>query len=143
MTEYRRTAPNWRDYAACRDEDPELFFPDGNTGPARQQAEQAKQVCKRCAAIGHCALLALESGVDDGVWGGMTEDERRIFKRRRARSRSPLSTESYAQGLHEDFERLHPDYYLVRGLTPLDPVLVPLPEIELQDAQQSNQNRRA
>ena len=39
---------DWRHDAACRDEDPELFFPIGNTGPALLQIEEAKQVCRRC-----------------------------------------------------------------------------------------------
>ena len=39
---------DWRNYAACRDVDPELFFPIGNTGPALLQIDEAKQVCGRC-----------------------------------------------------------------------------------------------
>ena len=41
----------WRDRAACLDEDPELFFPIGNTGPAILQIEEAKAVCRRCEVI--------------------------------------------------------------------------------------------
>ena len=39
---------DWRNRSACLDEDPELFFPIGNTGPAILQIEEAKQVCRRC-----------------------------------------------------------------------------------------------
>ena len=42
---------DWRHTAACRDEDPELFFPIGNTGPALLQIEEAKAVCRRCDVI--------------------------------------------------------------------------------------------
>ena len=42
---------DWRHRAACRDEDPELFFPIGNTGPALLQIEEAKAVCRRCAVM--------------------------------------------------------------------------------------------
>ena len=42
---------DWRHRAACRDEDPELFFPIGNTGPALLQIEEAKAVCRRCPVI--------------------------------------------------------------------------------------------
>lgn len=78
---------DWRHEAACLDEDPELFFPIGNTGPALLQIEEAKQVCKRCAVREACLQWALEAGQDHGVWGGLSEDERRAMKRRAARSR--------------------------------------------------------
>jgi WhiB family transcriptional regulator, redox-sensing transcriptional regulator len=45
---------DWRNYAACRDVDPELFFPIGNTGPALLQIDQAKQVCRRCKVSSAC-----------------------------------------------------------------------------------------
>lgn len=73
--------------AACADEDPELFFPIGNTGPAIAQIEEAKAVCRRCDIIEGCLRWALDSGFDSGVWGGMSEDERRALKRRNARAR--------------------------------------------------------
>ena len=78
---------DWRHRAACRDEDPELFFPIGNTGPALQQIEQAKAVCRHCAVAEPCIAWALETGQDSGVWGGLSEDERRALKRRGARLR--------------------------------------------------------
>ena len=65
---------DWRHRAICRDEDPELFFPVGTSGPALLQIAEAK--------------WALESGQDAGVWGGMSEDERRALKRRNARTRA-------------------------------------------------------
>jgi WhiB family transcriptional regulator, redox-sensing transcriptional regulator len=73
---------DWRHHAACREVDPELFFPIGNTGPALLQIEEAKQVCRRCPVIESCLQWAVESGQDSGVWGGMSEDERRLYKRR-------------------------------------------------------------
>ncbi|TDD84743.1 WhiB family transcriptional regulator [Actinomadura rubrisoli] len=79
---------DWRHRAACRDVDPELFFPIGNTGPAILQIEEAKQVCKRCDVTDACLRWALGSGQDSGVWGGMGEDERRALKRRTARARA-------------------------------------------------------
>jgi WhiB family redox-sensing transcriptional regulator len=78
---------DWRHRAACRDEDPELFFPIGNTGPALSQIEEAKAVCHRCPVSEPCLQWALESGQDAGVWGGLSEDERRALKRRNARAR--------------------------------------------------------
>lgn len=78
---------DWRDRAACRTEDPELFFPVGTTGPALEQIEQATAVCARCPVLKECLDFAMETGQDAGIWGGLTEDERRALKRRRARSR--------------------------------------------------------
>ena len=73
---------------ACRDEDPELFFPVGSTGPALLQIEDAKEVCRRCEVVEACLRWALETGQDAGVWGGMSEDDRRALKRRTLRLRA-------------------------------------------------------
>ena len=77
----------WRDRAACLDEDPELFFPIGNTGPALLQIEEARAVCHRCEVIETCLKWAIEFGQDAGVFGGLSDDERRALKRRTARAR--------------------------------------------------------
>lgn len=79
---------DWRHRAACRDEDPELFFPIGTTGPAEFQTDQAKAVCRRCPVVEDCLSWAMETGQDSGVWGGLSEDERRALKRRGARLRA-------------------------------------------------------
>ncbi|MFY1686449.1 WhiB family transcriptional regulator [Plantactinospora sp. WMMB782] len=73
---------DWRARAACRDVDGELFFPVGTSGPALLQIEQAKAVCRRCPVIVECLDYALTSGEDHGVFGGMSEEERRAVKRR-------------------------------------------------------------
>ena len=78
---------DWRHEAACLDSDPELFFPIGNTGPALLQIEEAKAVCRRCGVTEECLKWALETGQDAGVWGGLSEDERRALKRRTARAK--------------------------------------------------------
>ena len=77
----------WRDRAACLDEDHELFFPIGNTGPALIQIEEAKAVCRSCQVIETCLKLAVDSGQDNGVFGGLSEEQRRSLKRRNARAR--------------------------------------------------------
>lgn len=76
---------DWRTQAACRDVDPELFFPIGTTGPALVQIEQAKSICHRCDVIDECLSWALDSGQESGVLGGLSEDERRAVKRRTLR----------------------------------------------------------
>jgi WhiB family transcriptional regulator, redox-sensing transcriptional regulator len=42
---------DWRHRAACLEEDPELFFPIGETGPAREQIAEAKAVCVGCPVV--------------------------------------------------------------------------------------------
>lgn len=79
---------DWRHDAICRDEDPELFFPVGTSGPALMQIAEAKSVCRRCPVTESCLQWALESGQDAGVWGGMSEDERRALNRRSTRPRA-------------------------------------------------------
>lgn len=76
---------DWRHRAICRAEDPELFFPVGVSGPAQVQNEAAKTVCRRCPVRDACLAWAVSTGQSDGVWGGLSEDERRAMKRRAAR----------------------------------------------------------
>ena len=77
----------WRNRAACLDEDPEMFFPIGNTGPAFLQIDRAKVVCRSCEVVDTCLSWAIGSRQDAGVWGGLSDDERRALKRRNARVR--------------------------------------------------------
>ncbi|MEU9028673.1 WhiB family transcriptional regulator [Streptomyces sp. NPDC048383] len=76
---------DWRHQAACRQADPDLFFPIGTSGPALLQIEEAKAVCRGCPVLSECLQWALAEGQDMGVCGGLTEDERRTLKRRTAR----------------------------------------------------------
>jgi WhiB family redox-sensing transcriptional regulator len=61
---------NWHEDVACRDADPDLFFPIGTTGAALRQMEAAKRICRVCPVQMQCLAWALEIGVTDGVWGG-------------------------------------------------------------------------
>jgi WhiB family redox-sensing transcriptional regulator len=72
----------WRERAACQDLEPEFFFPVGTTGAALDQIEQAKSVCSGCSVREQCLEWALATGQDAGVWGGLSEDERRALRRR-------------------------------------------------------------
>jgi WhiB family redox-sensing transcriptional regulator len=81
---------NWRSFAACRETDPELFFPLGTSGPWVVQTEQAKDVCRRCPAKDLCLQWALETRQDSGVWGGLSEDERRKIHRRAGYHRTSM-----------------------------------------------------
>lgn len=75
---------DWRDRAACRDADPELFFPISELGPGARQITEAKAVCARCPVRERCLDYALDNGLDHGVFGGTTDTERRQLVRRQA-----------------------------------------------------------
>ena len=80
----RSRSHQWRRHAACRDTDPDLFFPVGTTGPAIEQIENAKDVCKQCDAQADCLEFALATNQDSGIWGGTSEEERRKLRKQYA-----------------------------------------------------------
>ena len=80
-TAYERAS--WRESAACRAFDPELFFPIGTAGRALAQIQRAKAVCASCPARQRCLTFALDTHQEYGIWGGYDEDERRILHRQR------------------------------------------------------------
>ena len=66
----------------CRSEDPELYFAESPT-----DVELAKAICQGCPVRAECLAWALEANQDHGVWGGLSEEERRSLRRRNARAR--------------------------------------------------------
>lgn len=77
-------ADDWRQRAACSEvPDPDLFFPVGSTGPALEQIQAAKRICRRCTVRKQCLEWALVTNQDTGVWGGLSEEERRELLRAR------------------------------------------------------------
>jgi WhiB family transcriptional regulator, redox-sensing transcriptional regulator len=72
---------DWRHLAACRSTEPDLFFPIGTTGPAIDQIEAAKRVCRGCDAQEPCLDFALATNQESGVWGGTSEEERRKLRK--------------------------------------------------------------
>ena len=72
---------SWRRLAICRDTDPELFFPVGTTGQALLQIAKAKSVCCECPVQTECLEFAMETNQDTGIWGGLSEEERRQIRR--------------------------------------------------------------
>ena len=72
----------WRARAACRDVDPELFFPTAESGPVRDaQVTAAKTVCAGCPVRAECLAEAL-ARIPYGIAGGLTEQERTRLRRR-------------------------------------------------------------
>jgi WhiB family transcriptional regulator, redox-sensing transcriptional regulator len=71
----------WQLRAACRDADPELFFPISDK--QRDVIEQSRTYCRVCPVRARCLQVALGSGEAHGTWGGLTEWERLAVLRRR------------------------------------------------------------
>lgn len=83
-----RKGYDWRDDAACRDHDPETWFPIGETGTGTKlQIKEAIAVCAGCPVIEACEQFAADTNQVEGIWAGRTESERRARKRAAARNR--------------------------------------------------------
>jgi len=81
------TRSGWRQRAACRGLNTELFFPVGASGGALDQIELAQAVCARCPVVKDCLSWALDTGQTNGIWGGKTEEQRRALRRHRQQKR--------------------------------------------------------
>ena len=92
VTSLRPTTWNseeWRDLGSCRTLDTALFFPIGQTGEAEVKIARAKKVCGACPVRQACLEFAITTNQEYGVWGGCSEDERRVIRREwRARQRA-------------------------------------------------------
>jgi WhiB family transcriptional regulator, redox-sensing transcriptional regulator len=71
--------PDWRDAALCREVDPDLFFPEKG-----ESALPAKSVCRSCEVRAECLDFALEHDERFGIYGGLSERERRRLKKEAA-----------------------------------------------------------
>jgi WhiB family redox-sensing transcriptional regulator len=69
----------WQDLANCRGADPDLFFPERGAS-----TRTAKSICRQCSVQGACLEFAIVSSEKFGIWGGMSERERRRIRRERA-----------------------------------------------------------
>ena len=72
----------WHQAARCRGVDPDLFFPERGAS-----TREAKEVCRGCVVREACLEYALANGEKFGIWGGMSERERRRIRRARALAR--------------------------------------------------------
>jgi len=75
----------WLHQAECLCEDPELFFPRGTAVPYLDQINRAKAICSRCPVRAECLEWSLATRQDEGIWGGMTAEERRVLRQSRRR----------------------------------------------------------
>ena len=86
---------DWGERAACKSADPDELFVEG----AAQN--RAKTVCTGCPVRTECLADALDSRIEYGVWGGMTERERRALLRRRPTVTSWKTLLETARSVHE------------------------------------------
>lgn len=70
---------NWLDYANCTGVDAKLFYPDRG-----ESTREAKEVCRGCEVRHDCLEFALQNGEKFGIWGGLSERERRRIRRQRS-----------------------------------------------------------
>src|SRR5688572_31549703 len=70
---------SWQDYANCLGVDPDLFFPERGAS-----TREAKEVCRGCVVREDCLEFAITNGEKFGIWGGLSERERRRIRRARA-----------------------------------------------------------
>lgn len=85
----------WQDRAACKGMDPTIFFGPEHTEVVkekRDREEAAKQVCRTCPVNRECLEHALDAKEAYGIWGGLTELERKALLRRRASSSVVLAS---------------------------------------------------
>lgn len=71
----------WWRAAACRDAEPELFFPISTAPASRKHVKRAKHICALCPVQSECLSYALDHRQEQGIWGGLTEEERRRIPR--------------------------------------------------------------
>ena len=72
---------DWQDEANCLGVDPDLFFPERGAS-----TREAKEVCRGCVVRVDCLEFALQNGEKFGIWGGLSERERRRIRRQRAQA---------------------------------------------------------
>ena len=113
----------WADYGSCTNTDPDLFFPQPGA-----DTSYARSICRGCPVRLHCLDYALESGQKHGIWGGMTESQRRRL-RRRSHPSNPMASHDDAEAAELD-ERALPTG-LVDAATPAEPVAAPVRHLQL------------
>lgn len=91
---------DWRINASCRDEEPDQLFVRG------AEQRKAKLVCLGCPVRTECLAEALDNRIEFGVWGGMTERERRALLRRRPDVESWFELLSHARQEHVEDSRV-------------------------------------
>lgn len=87
--------PPWQELGSCRGMDSTVFFhPDGERGRARaERVRRAKRICHACRVLDSCRSYALMGEEPYGIWGGLSERERRALLKQKSGRASTASTE--------------------------------------------------
>lgn len=80
--------PEWHELSACRGTNPSVFFPTRG-----QDVQPARTICARCPVAAECLSWAIETGEKLGIYGGLSEKQRRAERRRRRPNRRPAITQ--------------------------------------------------
>lgn len=83
MSSFDDTGDTWQLLANCLGQDPDLFFPERGAS-----TKEAKAVCQGCEVRGDCLEYALANEEKFGIWGGLSDRERRRILRQRALARA-------------------------------------------------------
>jgi WhiB family redox-sensing transcriptional regulator len=67
----------WRDFAACRQVDMDLFFSEARGGARLRDEKDAKRTCRHCPVATECLEYSVQNCEPFGVWGGKTARERK------------------------------------------------------------------
>ena len=70
--------PSWTEEANCKGADADIFFPERGAS-----TRKAKSICRACSVQEDCLEFAIENSEKFGIWGGLSERERRRIKRQR------------------------------------------------------------
>lgn len=87
FTKVSGTTAEFEQYGNCKGVDPDLFFPERGAS-----TREAKEVCRGCVVRDECLEYAITNGEKFGIWGGMSERERRRIRRQRALAREAIKT---------------------------------------------------
>jgi len=82
VSDEEEESETWWGFANCLGVDSDLFFPERGAS-----TKEAKEVCRGCVVREDCLEYALDHGEKFGIWGGMSERERRRLRRQRALAR--------------------------------------------------------
>lgn len=76
----------WQDYSNCRGADADLFFPERGAS-----TRKAKAICNACQVRAECLEFAIQQSEKFGIWGGLSERERRRIRKERSISARRVS----------------------------------------------------